>query len=81
MIWPMTSSQRAAGLLAAGLVLTIAAAALLLTAGYLGLTNPTEYLQDPRPGVPFAVAGWVTLTGGLWLLGVGVYRRASLTRP
>lgn len=69
------SQRPGAGALALGVCLTVLAAALLLTAGYLGLTNPTELQTDPQPGLPFAYAGWAVLAGGLPALGVGITRR------
>lgn len=70
----MDEPRRGAGAVALGLLLTIVAAALLLTAGYLGLTNPTEYQDDPRPGVPFAWAGWVCLAVGAPALAAGAWQ-------
>jgi hypothetical protein len=63
---------RAAAALSFGVALVVLSAALLLTAGYLGLTNPSS--DEGNGSVLLAVVGWIVFVIGLPLLRVGVYR-------
>ncbi|KQY43899.1 hypothetical protein ASD18_16260 [Cellulomonas sp. Root137] len=57
-------------------MLVVLSAALLLTSWYFGVQTPAS-MQGKGPSVPFAIAGWAALAGGLPMLGMGVYRLAD----
>lgn len=68
-----TIAKPASAYLSAGVGVTVAAFALLLAAGYFGITSPaTEF--DGGPSVPLAWAGWVLLAAGVAFLWVGAFR-------
>jgi hypothetical protein len=68
-----TIAKPASAFLAGGVAVTVLAFAVLLAAGYAGITDPATQF-DGGSSVPLAWVGWLGLLGGVALLWVGVLR-------